>query len=195
MRDLITFGCCIATFYTLVFIVWVGIYNEKFFTVASNISAMTGLLSTAMLLFAGYEFIYGRRARMRRSLQIAKTNNGKHKAALIIDLLPQSNLSNSFETNREQMALSDLDDVMIFHYNWDKGRHIEQKDVPNILSDLEIKYQELENQSPDVLYLFYGGPVTLNAHIGSLLANRMLTHVYHFAGGNYEYWYSLNMQK
>ncbi|WP_156900696.1 hypothetical protein [Maridesulfovibrio bastinii] len=156
---------------------------------------MTGLISTTVLLFAGYDFFHGRRARMRRSMNIAKKNKGRHRAAFIVDLLSQSNLLNSFNKNKSKLDLDNIDDVMIFHYNWNKGRNIEQKDVSDILCALDKEYQEIENQSPDVLYLFYGGPVTLNAYIGSLLANRMLTHVYHYSAGEYEYWYSLNIKK
>ncbi|WP_419780206.1 hypothetical protein [Maridesulfovibrio sp.] len=167
------------------------------------VGSFTGIISAGTIAYTVYDYMYGRKARMRADNEKYRNAQGKREVALIIDTLKNPPADNAFSKSKYNLNLGHINEEMTISYAWHKdaisGPYIpvDEHNINDVLSEIDTKLYEVAELSPDILHLFYAGPAVIATYVGEQLANRIFTKVYYFErdplkGDKYLYWFSLH---
>ena len=154
---------------------------EGVFFVLGNISAIVGLITTAITGCTGY-WLWREHRKMRERLQTFSLQSTGRSVAIAVGLGPRvGNLEKSVHSYLLSKGL-EMEIVPIS----DPARITEEKASEIVDRLLEVRriLNEREN-SPTQIHLFYGGPNFVAPALGAALANWVPIVVYHHEGGTY----------
>ncbi len=166
--------------------------DSNFWSWLGNIGTILGIISFVPILYAVYEYLQFKR-REEQDRKRIHTEAGTQPAVLIVSMGGGCIRNNVEAYLKRQDSFKDFDfehRVFVVHRD---DKEIQLSDVDDIIAEVEEKQDDIRSKAADKVHLFLKAPMPIAVMVGSVLANRTPTLVYHYQPNKgYENWGTLH---